>query len=156
MEEQAHPLRETSRDAEPWSWTGSRGPLMFGVGLCLVSLVVARTIIIFPLCFSDEFPLVFGLGSPCSSPDRRGGKRCFQSSSLETTNNPEKVLASSFTSLGGSHTSETADTLVGGLSQCCWTETQLLGCLGYFVIENCQHRFLQLKVEAQNTRKKVS
>lgn len=51
-------------------------------------------------------------------------------------NNPEKVLASSFTSLGGSHTSETADTLVGGLSQCFWTQTQLLGCFGYFVIEN--------------------
>lgn len=57
MEEQAHPLMETSRDAEPWSWTGSRGPLMFGVGLCVVFLVEARTIVEASLHFLSVFPM---------------------------------------------------------------------------------------------------
>lgn len=57
MEEQAHPRMETSRDAETWSWTGSRGPLMFGVGLCLVFPVVARTIVEASLHFLFVFPM---------------------------------------------------------------------------------------------------
>lgn len=66
--------------------------------------------------------------------------------------NPEKVLASSFTSPRGSHTSESADTLVGGLSQCFWTETQLLGCFGYFIIENWVQPTLVPPIKSRSTK----
>lgn len=79
MEEQAHPLMETSRDAEAWSWTGWRGPLRFGVGLCLVFLVVARTTVEASLHFLSVFPMnsrlcFLGLDQPAHHQTEEEGK----------------------------------------------------------------------------------
>lgn len=77
MEEQAHPLMETSRDAEPWRWTGSRGPLMLGVGPLSRLLTIVEASLHFLFVFPMNSGLCFwslGLDQPAHHQTEEEGK----------------------------------------------------------------------------------